>query len=65
YVVVGDLERQKYGNRPYRRFLSFGSVAFQHGPTTIYRVSPAGAASQPKPVAVDGESAVGSTSGSK
>ncbi len=38
YVVVGPLERQKYGNRDYSQFQNVGQVVFNENGTTIYRV---------------------------
>ena len=39
YVVVGPLERQKYGNRAFTLFERFGTVAFQDAGTTVYHIN--------------------------
>ncbi|HVA22844.1 MAG TPA: DUF2298 domain-containing protein [Chloroflexota bacterium] len=38
YVVVGGLERQKYGNRDYSVFQKLGKVVFDQDGTTLYYV---------------------------
>jgi uncharacterized membrane protein len=38
YVVVGGLERQKYGNRDFSLFQKVGQVVFDQDGTTLYYV---------------------------
>ena len=38
YVVVGGLERQKYGNRDFSVFQKVGHVVFDQDGTTLYFV---------------------------
>ncbi|MDE3077311.1 MAG: hypothetical protein KGJ86_17990, partial [Chloroflexota bacterium] len=44
YVVVGPLERQKYGNRAFSQFQRFGSIVSNDQGTTVYQIAPAAAA---------------------
>ena len=38
YVVIGDLEREKYPNMNEKKFTSLGKVIYQNGDTRLYKL---------------------------